>query len=148
MRLTLFLVVVLLSFGALPLQAQEAPAEEAPAPGTFYQWTSNDGSVSFAGDLKQIPSQYRDQAVPRVFSDVEMRVTPVQVKSTPYRFEMPRTENEPTLQELLDECDQPVRISKERRQVGRYNRTLYMVTNECGEVVYESTAPITPQLER
>lgn len=118
----------------------------------FYQWTTEDGVVSVTDDARRIPARYRATAIERSFKDISAKHTTLLSTSLPSPNAVPVGNPnhlpDEKLDLLLPECDQAVAVTTERRQVGEYNRTFYIVTDECGNVVYDSPVPVRLQLNR
>jgi hypothetical protein len=143
------LVLGFLVFGS------EASAEEVVPAGSFYQWENERGTYSATDALKNVPTNYREQAVLRTFAAVrqatQAQVTPMAEPAVvriptlrPFAGVDPMPLFAPAHTERV-ECDQPVTVESRRVQQGRYNRTLYFVTNSCGELI--SVTPQTPWVD-
>lgn len=116
--------------------------------GDFYQWTTEDGTVSFAENAKDIPKRYQATAQERTFAEVAAKVHETPILVTPkVHFPSPAAP-EVVNPNRLDDCTGPVTVTTERRQVGDYNRTFYVMKDECGFVVYDSPVPIELRANR
>jgi hypothetical protein len=123
--------------------------------GDFYQWTNEDGSISFTDDAKRIPARYKASATERDFAGIaEKRITPHSISENAEALAarlqgLRETNSAPAVNpNQLPDCSGPVTVVRERRQVGEYNRTFYVATDECGNVVYDSPVPVRLRMER
>jgi hypothetical protein len=121
----------------------------------FYQWTTEDGVVSVTDDAKHIPARYRATAVERSFEGIAAkRFTPESTttgsEALSARLQGLREANAAPVvnPNQLNDCTGPVTVITERRQVGEYNRTYFVATDECGRVVYDSPVPVRLRMER
>ena len=145
----------LMGLALLSLASEPAHSEETARAGSFYQWTDINGNFAASDSLKSVPASYRESARLRTFAEVreatQAQVTPI---AEPAFVRIPTlrpfagVDPMPLLAPAhtgREECDQPIRVESRRVQQGSYNRTLYFVTNSCGEVV--SVTPQTPWVD-
>jgi hypothetical protein len=113
--------------------------------GEIFRYVDSDGTVSFTDDVKGIPPAYKDVAEKVVlegeFKDFD-RLTVVTVTPEIKTFEAVTTE-------VADPCvEGPVTVTSERRQFGEYSRTVYLVHDECGNLVSETFYQPEVRIER
>jgi len=148
-------LLFVIALAVLNLLTAPAHSEETAQAGSFYQWTDINGDFAASDSLKSVPASYRESARLRTFAEVreatQAQVTPMSEPAfvriptlRPFAGVDPMPLLAPT-HTGREECDQPIRVESRRVQQGSYNRTLYFVTNGCGEVV--SVTPQTPWVD-
>ncbi|MBD3261601.1 MAG: hypothetical protein GF334_07970 [Candidatus Altiarchaeales archaeon] len=103
----------------------------------FYQWETEAGTLEITDDPKRIPESFRESAQERSFEELDgVRWTPVQ-KETPLHIPTPVVvEKNPHREET---CDGPVRfLESEWRQFDDRTKQVFIVRDECGNVILES----------
>lgn len=140
--LFIFAVLLVLVAYVLPSYGEEA----------FFQWTNpSTGAAEFADSVDRVPAGFRQGVVRRTWADLrtatEARRTPMAVSDVDYSARFLRapvlleTEQEPV---SLEDCDAPTQIVSERVQIGSYNRRMYSVLDECGNVL--TYTPAQPRI--
>ena len=109
---------------------------EGPVTGSFYQWTNEEGIVSFTDDVKRIPSRYVDRATHRtwedVYTSVEKQFTPESTTHEPYMWAEVVLEPNPNRER---DCTGHITVAQELVQQDGYDREMFIVRDECGRVV-------------
>ena len=141
-RIYLWLAIVVIVVSIFAYARSALPQE---VEGSFYQWTTESGVVSFTDDMKRVPDLYKDQAVERTWEDVhasvEKRFTPESTRHEPYVWADPVLEPNPNWER---DCTGHITVTQERVQNGEYNRNMFTVQDECGRVI--SITPHRPQI--
>ncbi len=118
--------------------------------GEIFQYVDRWGAMSFTDDVKRIPAAYKDVAEKLVLEgEFEDILTVVTVNVPEYPRDFPRTpeitipaaevpNTIETFAELFADCGDSVTVTRERRQFGDFNRTVYLVHDECGNLVSET----------
>ncbi len=135
-----FITLTALAVGLILLAGDSMAQDEAPA-GSFYQWTSDSGAVSFTDDMKRVPARYKDQAVERTWAEVhasvEKQFTPESTTHEPHVWAETVLEPNPNRER---DCTGHITVAQERVQQDGYEREMFTVRDECGRVV-----SVTPQ---
>ena len=139
------LTLLLLGASALALDAQSET----------YRWVTEDGSISFADDEKQVPKRNRESATVVDLKTIGLeKLTPTKAADTAEeaaaltsRLERLRTSNAtPSVNpNRLTDCSGHVTVTSERIQVGDHNRRVFIATDECGRVT--SVTPFYPEVQ-
>ena len=106
--------------------------------GEIFRYETKDGVVSFTDSEKRIPAAYRD-VTEKVALEGEFKNFDRLTIST-VKYGVPHLHLTPLLasaenQNGVDECTGHVSVTSERHQLGDFNRTIYFVHDECGELV-------------
>ncbi len=101
--------------------------------GDIFQYVDSYGVTSFTDDEKRIPAAYKDAAEKIVLEDAFQDMVTV-VTATP-EIGTPSVEEG---SEFVEPCTGAVTVTSERRQFGDFNRTVYLVHDECGNLVSET----------
>jgi thiamine pyrophosphokinase len=100
--------------------------------GEIFRYVTNDGTISFTDDVKRISLAYKDVAETVVlgeFKDFDsLTISTVKYDLAPLRASAENPNR-------VDECTGHASVTSERRQFGDFNRTIYLVHDECGELV-------------
>lgn len=142
--LPLFLVAVLM---LLVAYAMPSHGEEV-----FFQWTNPvTGAIEFADSVERVPAGFRQGVARRTWAELrtttEARRTPMALSDADYSARFLRAASTPTSEqepENLEDCDAPTQIVSERVQIGSYNRRMYSVLDECGNVL--TYTPAQPRI--
>ncbi len=110
--------------------------------GEIFRYVTTDETVSFTDDVKKIPAMYKDTAE-TVVLEGEFKDTTTFVTVTP-EIVIPVVEVPTT----IETCDGFVTVTSERRQFGDFNRTVYSVYDECGNLVSETFSQPEVDIER
>ncbi len=110
--------------------------------GEIFRYVDNYGAVSFTDDVKRIPAEYvlvTEKIVLGEFKDFD-RLTIITVNPTLPVVSMSKLTNRVTLDArtgsaIVTNCTGHVSVTSERHQFGDFNRTIYLVHDECGELV-------------
>lgn len=126
----------------------------AQANDTFFRYTAPDGSLAFTDSEKKIPAASRDSVEADSFSALaertSKRITPMAISAE----ELAQTIHVPAPELLAPTpaappaCEGPTTVTSERRQMGAYNRTVFIVTDGCGNVVAETLENPTVNIVR
>ncbi len=112
--------------------------------GEVFRYVTKDGVVSFTDTEKTIPARYKDvteKIEVGPFKDFD-RLTvvttekPEAVVASAAHLARLRASRAPVVQ--TNECTGPITVTSERRQFGEYNREVYLVHDECGNLVSET----------
>lgn len=114
--------------------------------GEIFRYVTTDGTVSFTDDEKKIPAVYTDVAEEVVlegdFKDFGSLTIITVDPTSPARYYpvMSKLTNRVTLDArtgsaIVTNCTGHVSVTSERHQFGDFNRTIYLVHDECGELV-------------
>ncbi len=129
-----FITLTTLALGLILLAGDSMAQGETPA-GSFYQWTNEEGVVSFTDDVKRIPSRYVDRATLRtweeVHASVEKRFTPESTTRPPHVWAEAVLEPNPNRER---NCTGHITVKQTRVREGAYNRQMFVVRDECGKV--------------
>jgi hypothetical protein len=106
--------------------------------GEIFRYVTNDGTISFTDDVKRIPLAYKDVAETVVLEGEFKWFDSLTISTV--KYEVPHIHLMPlraSAENLngADECTGHVSVTSERRQFGDFNRTIYLVHDECGELV-------------
>jgi hypothetical protein len=122
--------------------------------GEIFRYVTEDGVVSFTDELKRVPARYKDVAE-RVILDEEFkdfnRLSVATVDSTlPV---LPKLTNRVTVDArtgsaIITNCTGHVSVTSERHQFGDYNRTVYLVHDECGDLISVTSYQPEVRIER
>ncbi len=133
-------VIFGLSFGFILGYTSQACAA-GPITGSFYQWTTESGAVSFTDDLKRVPARYKDAVTERTWAElheaVAQKFTPESTSHAPYVWADPVLEPNPNRER---DCTGHITVAQERVRQDGYDREMFTVRDECGRVV-----SVTPQ---
>ena len=130
----------------------------------IFNYVDKYGTFSFTDDIKRIPPVYKDVAQKFVlggeFKDFD-RLTIVTVfrpektlldgqvvSNATARLEHLRALNENPVSVLNEPCTGPITVTSERRQFGDFNRTVYLVHDECGNLVSETFSQPEVNIQR
>jgi hypothetical protein len=114
--------------------------------GDIFRYVDSDGTVSFTDSVKRIPAAYKDVAE-KVVLEGAFKDTVTFVTVTP-EIRIPVVEVPTT----IETCDGFVTVTSERRQfsdgLSDYNRTVYSVHDECGNLVSETFSQPEVRIDR
>ena len=107
--------------------------------GEIFRYVTTDGTVSFTDDENRIPAAYSDVTEEVVlegdFKDFG-RLTIITID--PILPVLSKLTNRVTLGAsigaIITNCNGHVSVTSERHQFGDFNRTVYLVHDECGEL--------------
>ena len=129
--------------------------------GEIFRYVDSCGAVSFTDDVKSIPEAYKDAAEKIVlegeyalsttfasnWSRLDLRhyaVVEADVTIPPDA----RLDTENPVSVFNEPCTGAVTVTSERRQFGDFNRTVYRVHDECGNLVSETFSQPEVDIER
>ncbi len=129
--------------------------------GEIFRYVDSYGVVSFTDNEKRIPAAYKDVAE-KIILEGEYRLSTtfassrsrldlrhyavVEADATILPDARPDTENPVSV--FNEPCTGAVTVTSERRQLGDFNRTVYRVHDECGNLVSETFSQPKVSIER
>ena len=126
---------------AVALSLLLAPAAYA---GDIFRYVDSDGVVSFTDSEKKIPPMYKDVAEKVVLEGEFKNLDSLTIVTATPEIVIPVVE----VPNTIETCNGKVTITSERRQFGDFNRTVYSVYDECGDLVSETFHQPTVKLNR
>ncbi len=141
-NVTLWILGTVLLVAILGL-ALHAWADERPGAKRYHSYVSDTGSLSFSDDEKRIPERHKAEAESHTWAELAEKVAP---RETLMKFEdvvIPEPPANPVAEVISSwrpECSGHVTVEQVRVQDGAYNRNMFVVRDECGNIV-----SVTPQ---
>jgi hypothetical protein len=112
--------------------------------GDIFRYVDSDGTISFTDDVKRIPAAYKDVAEKIVLEGEFKNFDSLTIVTVTPEIVIPVVEV-PT---PIETCDGFITVTSERRQFGDFNRTVYSVHDECGNLVSETFSQPDVDIER
>jgi hypothetical protein len=112
--------------------------------GEIFRYVDSDGTISFTDDVKRIPPAYKDVAEKVVLEGEFKTLDSLTIVTVTPEIVIPVVEVPST----TETCNGTVAVTSERRQFGDFNRTVYSVHDECGNLVSETFAQPDVDIER
>ena len=112
--------------------------------GEIFRYVDSDGTISFTDDVKRIPPAYKDVAEKVVLEGEFKTLDSLTIVTVTPEIVIPVVEAPIT----TVTCDGFVTVTSERRQFGDFNRTVYSVFDECGNLVSETFSQPEVRIDR
>ena len=103
--------------------------------GEIFRYVDSYGTVSFTDDVKKIPAAYKDVAGKVILEGEFKTLGSLTIVTVTPEITIPGIEEG---SEFVEPCDGVITVTSERRQFGDFNRTVYSVRDECGNLVSET----------
>ena len=134
MRIAIALILVTAAATVLLMLATASQGE-------IFSYVDRYGTVSFTDDETRIPPMYKDVAEKVVLEGEFKNLDSLTVVTVTPEIKIPAMEVPNTIEtfaELFEDCGDSVTVTRERRQFGDFDRTVYLVHDECGKLVSET----------
>jgi hypothetical protein len=116
--------------------------------GEIFRYVDSDGTVSFTDDVKRIPAAYKDVAEKVVLEGEFKNLDSLTIVTVTPEIVIPVVE----VPDTTVTCNGFVTVTSERRQfsdgLSDYNRRVYLVHDECGNLVSETFYQPEIRIER
>jgi hypothetical protein len=104
----------------------------------------SDGTISFTDDVKRIPAAYKDVSEKVVLEGEFKNFDSLTIVTVTPEIVIPVVE----VPNTAETCNGFVTVTSERRQFGDFNRTVYSVLDECGNLVSETFSQPEVRIDR
>jgi hypothetical protein len=102
------------------------------------------GTISFTDSEKKIPAAYKDVAEKVVLEGAFKDLDSLTIVTVTPEIKIPVVD----VPNTTTTCDGFVTVTSERRQFGDFNRTVYSVHDECGNLVSETFSQPEVRIDR